>query len=246
MRAATRLGLKCADRVIVPSGWVREALVRRYRFARERIDVVPLAPAAAEAPVTDPARLADVRRRYALPDRFLLSVGTLEPGKNRDVLLAAIRQLEPHRIALPLLVAGQRGWLAGGANGGDRVRLLGYVPDADLAALYSLAAVFVFPSWLEGFGLPPLEALACGTPVVASNRPAMPEVLGDAALYADPRRPDEWADAIARLASDASLREEMIDRGSARARLYSWERTARETLAAYAAALGFPRLVPLP
>jgi glycosyltransferase involved in cell wall biosynthesis len=187
--------------------------------------------------VTDPERLAEVRRRYALPERFLLSVGTLEPGKNRGVLLPAVRHLARRGVTLPLVVAGQRGWLESGGGGRGSVRFLGYAPDADLAALYSLATAFVFPSWLEGFGLPPLEALACGTPVVASNRPAMPEVLGDAVLYADPRRPDEWGEAIARLVSDTALREEMVGRGLVRSESYSWERAARETIEVYKASL---------
>ena len=117
------------------------------------------------------------------------------------------------------------------------MRYCGYVPDADLAALYSLADVFVFPSWLEGFGLPPLEALACGTPVVSSNRPAMPEVLGDAVLYADPRDPTAWADAVERLPGDTALRQTLVGCGLERAGRYSWRRAAVETLAVYEAAL---------
>jgi glycosyltransferase involved in cell wall biosynthesis len=247
MRLITWLGVLRANRIIVPSSWVKSALVRRYRVPDDRVVVIPLAPPAGMTRVTDPQRLDEVRRRYALPRRFLLSVGTLEPGKNRETLARAVGGLQREGLELPLVVAGQQGWdrPGGGTSGriqpgsrGSELRYLGYVPDADLAALYSLADVFLFPSWLEGFGLPPLEALACGTPVVSSNRPAMTEVLGDAALYADPRDPVAWADAIRLLHDDdAGMRARLTARGPERAARFSWRRAALETLDVYAAAL---------
>ena len=239
MRAITRLGLLRAGRLIVPSAWVRDALVGRYGVDLGRIDIVYEAPATGMARVEDAGRLQAVRETYDLPPRFLLSVGTREPGKNRGVLLAALALLQRRQLALPLVVVGGRGWGEGGEeNVRAPVQYTGYVPDADLAALYTLADAFVFPSWLEGFGLPPLEAMACGTPVISSKRPAMSEVLGDAALYADPRRPGEWAERIERLILDGPLWEEMRRRGLARAGLYSWDRAARETLDVYRRALG--------
>jgi glycosyltransferase involved in cell wall biosynthesis len=238
MRAITRLGLLRADRVIVPSSWVRSALIRRYGAPAERIHVIPLAPADAMRRETDEARLAEVRKRYGLADRFLLSVGTLEPGKNREVLTQAVTMLRRQGFHLPLVVAGQRGWLAGASGEVDReVRHLGYVPDDDLPALYTLAEAFLFPSWLEGFGLPPLEALACGTPVISSNRPAMTEMLGDAVLFADPSDPRAWSCSIQLLITDAALRDRLVARGITRASSFSWDRAARETLDVYAAAL---------
>jgi glycosyltransferase involved in cell wall biosynthesis len=190
--------------------------------------------------VRDPGRLSDVQTRYRLPDRFLLSVGTLEPGKNRETLTRALSLIHERGTHLPLVVVGQRGWLddAGASSEpAGQIIYLGYVPDADLPALYSCAEAFLFPSWLEGFGLPPLEALACGTPVISSRRPAMTEVLGDAALFADPRDPAAWADSIERLAADRALRANLIGRGLARASTFSWDRSARATLDVYAAAL---------
>lgn len=240
MRAITRLGLLRADRIIVPSSWVRAALVRRYGARAERIHVVPLAPVAGMGRVIEAARLADVQGRHRLPDRYLLSVGTLEPGKNRETLLRALEFLARRGLHLPLVVVGQRGWLDGTdavAAAPGQIRYLGYVPDGDLPALYTLAEALLFPSWLEGFGLPPLEALACGTPVISSNRPAMTEVLGDAVLFADPRDPRTWADSVEMLAGDGSLRDDLIARGLERAACFSWERAARETLDVYAAAL---------
>jgi glycosyltransferase involved in cell wall biosynthesis len=241
MRAITRLGLLRAGRVIVPSAFVRDALAGRYGVAVERVRIVPEAAAPELARVADRARLDAVRARYGLPERVLLSLGTLEPGKNRETLFVALHELRRRGLPHMLAVAGGQGWLVEHAaalgDQAEHVRLLGYVPDADLAALYSLADVFLFPSWLEGFGLPPLEAMQCGTPVISSHRPAMPEVLGDAALYADPRDAFAWADAVERLTIDAALRDDLIARGHQRAARYSWARAARETLAVYVAAL---------
>ena len=244
MRAITRLGLLRADAVIVPSSWVRSALARRYGVPEERVHVVPLAPPASMNPVRDPGRLSEVQTRYRLPDRFLLSVGTLEPGKNRETLTRALSLTHGRGIRLPLVVVGQRGWLDDTDAAGEPIEqtsYLGYVPDEDLPALYSRAEAFLFPSWLEGFGLPPLEALACGTPVISSRRPAMTEVLGDAALFADPRDPAAWADSIEWLVTDRRLRANLIARGLARAATFSWDRSAQSTLEVYAAALHSPK-----
>jgi glycosyltransferase involved in cell wall biosynthesis len=188
----------------------------------------------------DAVLLGAARARLGLPERFVLNVGTVEPGKNRETLLRALALLRGRGLAHALVVVGQRGWLAerpdtAAARLGvaEAVRYTGYLPDSDLPLVYNLAEAFVFPSWREGFGLPPLEAMACGTPVVSSDRPAMPEVLGDAALYAPPDRPDAIADALARVLTDAGLRDDLRARGLARAAGYSWERAARETLAVY-------------
>ena len=149
-------------------------------------------------------RLRQARERLGLPERFILSVGTLEPGKNRGALVQALAHAAGSAVC-------PTGWLSSDSAAGapvtrepeaerlgiaDAVALTGYVEDADLPRIYNLADAFVFPSWREGFGLPPLEAMACGTPVVSSDRPAMPEILGDAALYAPPGRPDLIADAL--------------------------------------------------
>jgi glycosyltransferase involved in cell wall biosynthesis len=194
--------------------------------------------------VEDRTALDAARRRLGLPDRFILSVGTLEPGKNRGALFHALALLRRRGLPHALVVAGQWGWRASGQDAlaerlgvADAVCHLGYVPDPDLPLLYNLADAFVFPSWREGFGLPPLEAMACGTPVVASDRPAMPEILGDAALYAAPDEPEAMADVLARVLRERALREDVRARGIAQAARYSWERAARETLAVYRTAL---------
>lgn len=240
MHVVTALAARRADAVIVPTRSVARDFLRLYGGPLGRVFVVPEAAPPAMRPIEDPARLNDARRRLRLPERFVLSVGTLEPGKNRATLLRALAWLGRWGLPHTLVIAGQRGWgdatperLAAALGVSDRVYYLGYVPEADLPLLYNLAEAFVFPSWREGFGLPPLEAMACGTPVVASDRPAMPEVLGDAAIYVPPGDARAVAAALARVLSDATLRDELRRRGLEQAARYSWARTARETLAVY-------------
>ena len=245
MHVATLLAARRAAHIIVPSRSVQRDFARRYRTPRNRITVVHEAPPPSMRPVADHQLLAATRQRLGLPERFLLSVGTLEPGKNRDTLFQALASLRAQGHALDLVIAGQRGWLVDERDETlerlgltNAVHYTGYVPDTDLPLLYNLAEVFVFPSWREGFGLPPLEAMACGLPVVASDRPAMPEILGDAALYAPPDAPAQWAAQIALLARDKDHREHLRSAGLARAALYSWQRAARETLDVYRAIAG--------
>ncbi len=240
MHVATTLAERLADAVIVPTRSVAADFLRLYGSPQERVFVVPEAAPPTMRPIADRELLAEARRRLRLPERFVLSVGTLEPGKNRATLLRALAQLRRWGLPHALVIAGQRGWgdtmperLAAALGVSDRVCCLGYVADADLPLLYNLAEAFVFPSWREGFGLPPLEAMACGTPVVASDRPAMPEVLGEAALYTPPADVQAVAAALARVLTDATLREELRSRGLAQAARYSWARTARDTLAVY-------------
>jgi len=245
LMAATTLAARRADAVIVPSQSVADDFVRLFRMRSDRVHVIPEAPPPSMRGVSDLAVLDAARARLRLPERFILSVGTLEPGKNRANLLRAFAKLRARGMPHHLVIAGQRGWGNGRSEAlaeqlgiGDLVMYAGYVPDDDLPLLYNLADTFVFPSWREGFGLPPLEAMACGTPVVASSRPAMPEVLGDAAIFAPPDRPDAIADALERLLTERDLYEDVRTRGLARAAGYIWERAAAETLAVYRAVLG--------
>ncbi len=245
MSAVTSFAARRADAVIVPSHSVAADFQRLYGGNPARVTVVYEAPSATMRHIEDRPLLDSARVRLDLPDRFILSVGTREPGKNRVALLRAFAVLRQRGLKHELVIAGQRGWrddsearLIERLGLGDSVRYIGFVPDTDLPLVYNLAAAFVFPSWREGFGLPPLEALACGTPVVASNRRAMPEVLADAALYAAPDNPSALAGALERVLTDEGLRERLRARGLQHAAVYSWERAARETVAVYHAALG--------
>ena len=240
----TRLSARVADAVIVPSGAVREDVTRILRLPPRRVFAIPEAAGPAFRP-QDAGAVEAVRRRYGLEGPFLLSVGSLEPGKNRERLLQAFARLRARGPTHTLVIAGQPAWrhegeepLARRLGLADAVRFLGHVPQADLPALYSGADLFVFPSLYEGFGLPALEALACGTPVVASNVSALPEVVGDAALQVSPLDVEALADAMERVLHDPRLRADLRERGLKRAAGFSWERAARETLAVYEWAAG--------
>jgi glycosyltransferase involved in cell wall biosynthesis len=179
-----------------------------------------------------------VRAELGIEPPYILSVGTLEPRKNLSTLLAAYATLE--RSAPRLVLAGARGWHAQSLAAQvqapalrERVVLPGYVPDDLLPDLYAGAECFVYPSLYEGFGLPPLEALACGTPVITSTTSSLPEVVGDAALLVEPTRTDELAAALRRILEDEHLRDDLRRRGPLRAARFSWERCARETMQVY-------------
>lgn len=182
-----------------------------------------------------------VRRKYGLDNwPFVLSVGTLQPRKNHGRLVESLARLREDGHDLHLVLAGGTGWLsepfhAQLRNSGlqDVVHLTGYVADADLPALYSAATVFAFPSLYEGFGLPVLEAMACGVPVVTSNVSSLPEVAGDAALLIDPLDSEALSDALRRVLLDSALRQQLVQAGRARARRFGWQRAARELLAVY-------------
>jgi glycosyltransferase involved in cell wall biosynthesis len=235
----TRLSARVADAVIVPSEAVREDVVRLLRVPPERLFVVPEAAGPAFHP-QDAVAIEAVRSRYGLEGPFLLSVGSLEPGKNRERLLQAFARLRDRGLKHSLVVAGQQAWryegeapLARRLGLAESVRFLGHVPRADLPALYSAADALVFPSLYEGFGLPALEALACGTPVVVSNVSALPEVVDDAALQVSPLDVEALADAMERLLRDDRLRADLRERGLERAAQFSWEKAARQTVEVY-------------
>ena len=189
-------------------------------------------------PEKEPGEQERLRDRYSIESPYVLSVGTLQPRKNYVRLIKALANLPP--VNLQLVIAGGRGWLyedvlAEAEKHGDCVRVLGFVDDADLPALLRNAALFAFPSLYEGFGLPVLEAMACGVPVVCSNASSLPEVAGDAALTIDPLDTDGLAEAMSRVLADADLRQEMIDRGLAQAARFTWEKAARQLLGLFEA-----------
>ncbi len=229
-----------AQSIIAISASTRREALSSYRLDPAKVVVIPEGVEPRFRPEHDPSRLAEIRARYALPTRFILFVGTIEPRKNLPTLLDAYAALRPKAPEVGLVVAGGKGWLHQGfydrlrALGlADRVQLTGFVPDDDLPALLSAAEVFAYPSVYEGFGLPPLEAMACGVPVVVSNTSSLPEVVGDAGLLAPPLDPGAWAGALARLVTDDSLRQELRGHGLARAGHFTWEQTARLTLEVY-------------
>jgi glycosyltransferase involved in cell wall biosynthesis len=239
LNAAMPLFCRRASAILAVSQATKNDLVRLYGLDPGKISVVYEAAAAHFAPA--PAeRIAQVRSRYQLPDDYMLCVGTIEPRKNLVRLLEASHRLRQAGEDVRLVVVGSKGWLYEGffqrleeLGLAGAVALPGYVPDADLPAVYSGARLAVMPSLYEGFGLPVLEAMACGAPVVSSNASSLPEVGGDAARYFDPSDVAAMADQILSVWRDPALRQAMRQQGLARAAQFSWARAAQETLAVY-------------
>lgn len=243
--AAAAESARQAERVIAVSRSTADDAIAWLGVNPTRLRVVHEAAGPEFVPRSSSALAALAQRLgFDAGRRYVLAVGTLEPRKNHVLLLEAFARL-PADLGVQLLLASGRGWLdapifeAHARLGlGERVRFLGWLGNADLAILYSHAAVLAFPSLYEGFGLPPLEAMACGAPVVSSHAGPMPEVLEDAALLLPPEDPTVWAAALRRVLADAALADDLRNRGRARAAAFSWERAARETRAVYREALG--------
>ncbi len=232
--------LAAADAIVAVSESTRQDAVRLLGVPAEKIAVIPEGVEPHFRPVADSGRRAEARARYGLPERFILIVCTIEPRKNHGLLLDAYRRLLETHPDVGLVVAGKKGWLyqsffdrleASGLS--ERVVVAGHVPEADLPVLLSLATVFAFPSLYEGMGLPPLEAMACGTPVVVSNTSSLPEAVGAAGILLPPDDARAWAEALARLMDDEGLRAEYAVRGRTRAAGFTWETAARATLGVY-------------
>ena len=237
---STRWNARQATAVLADSAATRADLVRAYGVEPGKIHVVYLGRDESLAPVRDISALAAVRARYGIHERYLLYVGTLQPRKNLARVIDAFARLSgpPALAGVQLVLAGKRGWLYDDLFGrGERLNLQGrvlfpgYIEDADLPALLSGALAFVFPSLYEGFGIPVLEAGACGVPVITSNTSSLPEVAGDAALLVDPHDVDAIAEAMYRLVTDEALRADLVRRGLENVKRFSWEKCARETLA---------------
>jgi len=227
-----------ADHVIAVSEATRQDLIELYQTPPQKISVLYHGVTTDFQPVTAPDRLAEVRQKYGLGSQpFILSVGTIQPRKNYQRLIQAFAALDP---ALALVIIGSKGWryeatfnevARCGLTG--RVHFLGFVADADLPAMYSAASLFVYPSLYEGFGLPALEAMACGTPVIASNQSALPEVVGEAGLLIDPHDVEALAAAMSRLLADTDLRQKLAQAGQARAAQFTWTGMAAQLLDLY-------------
>jgi glycosyltransferase involved in cell wall biosynthesis len=236
----TRMAVRLAACVIAISEATRRDLVRRLGVPEERVRVIHYGLNPLFGPVEDARASADALARHGLPERFLIYVGTLEPRKNVDRLIEAYALARRQGVQVPLVLAGQRGWKYAATlrrpeelGIAEHVLFRDYIPQPDLPAVYSRTDALVFTTLYEGFGLPPLEALACGAPVITSNVSSLPEVVGDAGLLVDPRRVEAIAEAIVRVATDAPLRARLAEAGPRRAAQFSWERAARETVAVY-------------
>jgi glycosyltransferase involved in cell wall biosynthesis len=236
MRASARKALK----IIAISENTKKDIMDCFGIEDEKIRVIYLGVDRQFSPQPDPNE-AGVLSKYNLPSGYILSVGTLEPRKNILRLINAYKMVASSGEPVPkLVIVGGHGWrnedlgkLVRESGLADRVVLVGYVPDEDLPTLYRNATVFVYPSLYEGFGLPPLEAMACGTPVITSNLSSIPEVVGDAGIVIDPYNTTEIARAIASVLNNEELRESLRTSGLVRSRLFNWDKTALETLKLY-------------
>ncbi len=237
-RFAVRRSARLAQRILADSRATAEDLQGFWNIPAEKIDVVPLGV----SPHFQPASLeeqARVRRQYGLDTNFFLYYGTVEPRKNLPRLLAAWNRVAD-QIPHTLVIAGRTGWKNVALQKQlqqmkhpDRIQFTDYIPQRDLPAVISSAHAFVWPSLFEGFGLPPLEAMACGIPVLTSTTSSLPEVTGDAALLVDPTSVEAIADGMLQLAQDHVLCEGLREKGKKRAAKFTWQRTAQQTLAAY-------------
>jgi glycosyltransferase involved in cell wall biosynthesis len=229
---------RSADRVVVPSEYTRQDIIATYKVRSEKVHTVPLAADETFMPITDRAELDRVALKYGLEPGFILGLGSIQPRKNLVRLIEAYSQLSERCSDIPSLVlVGKKAWLfdesikAARTLGTDgKVRFTGFAPQEDLPALYTLASCFVYPSYFEGFGIPPLEAMQCGTPVMAGDRTSIPEVVGDAGILVDPFDVSSISNGIERLLFDDQARNEFREKGFQRAATFSWKRTARETL----------------
>lgn len=237
--------VKRATHILADSQATSADLQAIWNVSPDKITVLHSGVGRRFRPVTDSAMLADVRRRYKLGDApYLLSVSTLQPRKNYDMLIRAFRPVadrHPHR----LIIAGGKGWLyedmlaeVQRQDLEGRVHFAGFVDDADLPVLYSGADLFVFPSLYEGFGLPLLEAMACGVPVLTSTASSLPEVAGHAAEQLSPHDQEAWSSAMLRLLADEQQREQLVAAGFARVEQFTWERAARRLRRLYSDLLG--------
>ncbi len=242
-RFAVAASVRQAKRVVADSRATARDLTEFLGVAEDRIDVIPLGVDDAFQAAPLEAKAA-ARAKYHLPEAFFLYVGTLEPRKNLVRLINAWSRVAGE-CPQSLVIAGRSGWKVGPIRKAaassalsERIHFCGFVAPEDLPAVISCADAFVWPSLWEGFGLPPLEAMACGVPVLTSNTSSIPEAVGDAALLVDPWDVDAIADGLTQIGLNTGLRERLVTAGPVQARQYTWRRTAEATLDTYRAVLG--------
>jgi glycosyltransferase involved in cell wall biosynthesis len=231
---------RIADHIITDSASVKREIHEHLGTAEGKVTVVPLAPRRIFQP-SNPGEIKETLKRFKVEDRFILFVGTVEPRKNLLTLVRAFDELMRETDLRPqLVIAGQKGWLTDELYKHveqsalkERVLFTGYISDEDLRALYSACLVSVYPSLYEGFGLPPLEAMACGAPVITSRIPVIMETSEGAAQLIDPTNVEELTSALVELLTSEERRRKLREKGLQRAAEYTWERTAQKTLSVY-------------
>jgi glycosyltransferase involved in cell wall biosynthesis len=229
-----------ACRVISVSKSTANDLKRNFGLSDSKVQIVYPGIDETFKAEDNPSRRAEVRKHYNLPPRYVLFVGNIEPKKNVRALLTVQRRLREKGLAHRLVMVGKRSWCSRAELdelnrevAGNNVIVAGYVARSDLPFVYAMADVFVFPSLHEGFGFPPLEAMACGTPVVSSNRGALAETVADAALIVEPDDIEQIVEAVVSMISDSALRREHIQKGLLQSKRFNWDSSARQTTSLY-------------
>ena len=232
-------GIKNADKIIADSYNTKQDIISYFKIPDEKIKIIPLAADKIFQPL-DEVIISKIKQKYNFDFPLILYVGTLEPRKNIPTLIKAFCKLKKEGLPHILLVTGKKDGkykkifeMVKKLNLQKDVIFTGYIPREDLPTIYNAVDLFVYPSLYEGFSLPPLEAMACGTPVITSNTSSLPEVVGDAGIMVNPYEIDGLAKAMYEVLTDCGLREDMIKKGLKRAKMFSWERTAKETLEVY-------------
>ena len=231
---------KKARKIIVPSLSVKKELEEQLGVPQEKIAVIHEGVGEEFIIISDQVKLAKIKQKYGLPDKYILYVGTLEPRKNVEKLIEGFNSARKNMEGYKLIIVGKRGWQdqtifnkVTALKLENEVVFLGYVPDEDLPALYNLAQAFVYPSLYEGFGLPVLEAMACGTPVITSNLSSLPEVAGEAGILIDPMNIEAIAEALQKVIAQKGLGADLRAKGLDRAKAFSWKVCAEKTLKVY-------------
>ncbi len=235
----TKRSLKKATRLLSVSEFTKQEVIRQYHVDPEKMTVTSLAADTTVFRRLETNVVDQVLQKHRLTRHFFLSVGRLEKKKNTILLITAFEQFKQNRgIGDPfeLVLVGEPGFgfeeirtRITNSPAHESIRVLGYLPDADVAALMNIATTFLFPSWYEGFGIPILEAMSCGTAVFTSDIAAHHEVAGDAAIFLSPQEPESWTKAMRRIAEDSSWRDVLVEKGSMRAAQFSWTSTAQQT-----------------
>ena len=220
-----------ADLFLAISEFTKQEMVEILHVPPEKIEVVPCACSSEMKPIMDAARLANLREKYHLPEQFVLYVGNFNPRKNLERLIRAFDSAKEKGIPHQLVIAGEQGWKFNrdaalrGIRHCKNILFIGYVPDAEMPALYSAADLFVFPSLYEGFGIPVIEAQSCGTPALTSNGSAMPEVCGESAVFVDPYDADSIAEGILSILRDPKLAASLREKGMENVQRFSWKKS---------------------
>lgn len=235
---------KFADSFIAISEHTKKDILKLLNIDPKKITVIYEAASEEYVPLNsleDKEKIKNVKNKYKINQDYILHIGTLEPRKNLNFLVKAFAEvIKDNTIKHNLVIAGKKGWyyedlfkLVKDLELEGRVIFTGYIEDEDKKYLYNGATAFVFPSLYEGFGLPPLEAMSCGIPVISSNTSSMPEVIGNAGILLSPEERDKWSESIKTLLKDQKLQKDLSEKSLQQAKKFSWEKTARETLEVY-------------